>query len=409
MPLRPLVEPDLPMVRAWRNHPDVRRWMFTQHEIGEAEHRAWFEGLRGDSTRLWCVYEDDEGGPAGVVYVTQIDAARGSGFWGFYAAPGAPAGTGTRMQFEALEKVFGDLGLYKLNCEVLALNELALHLYAKFGFVEEGRFREHFFDGQQRQDVVRLGLLTPEWAARRPRMLERIAQLVQLRRASRGGGGIVRLLILCDDGSWIRPYLHDAMVEWAEQGYQVALRARPEEDESADVCFCLSYSRILRPEQRAQYRHMLVVHESALPEGRGWSPMTWKILEGRTHIPVTLFEAVDAVDAGRIHLQGSIQLYGSELHNDWRHLQAEATLELCNEWLRRYPDVLDAAREQTGTATYYRRRTSADSRLDPALSLEAQFDLLRTVDNVRYPAWFQLRGERYRLAVERITEPGAAS
>jgi methionyl-tRNA formyltransferase len=30
------------------------------------------------------------------------------------------------------------------------------------------------------------------------------------------------------------------------------------------------------------------VHESALPQGQGWSPMTWQILEGASPIPVTL-------------------------------------------------------------------------------------------------------------------------
>ena len=31
--LRRLTEDDVPMILPWRNHPDVRRFMYTQHEI----------------------------------------------------------------------------------------------------------------------------------------------------------------------------------------------------------------------------------------------------------------------------------------------------------------------------------------------------------------------------------------
>ena len=42
-------------------------------------------------------------------------------------------------------------------------------------------------------------------------------------------------------------------------------------------------------------KHSLVVHSSNLPQGKGWSPMTWQIIEGKNKITNTLFEAVSAV------------------------------------------------------------------------------------------------------------------
>ena len=56
-----------------------------------------------------------------------------------------------------------------------------------------------------------------------------------------------------------------------------------------DVCFLLSYGRIVSEEWLALHRHNLVVHASALPKGKGWSPMSWQILEGASTIPITLF------------------------------------------------------------------------------------------------------------------------
>ncbi len=59
------------------------------------------------------------------------------------------------------------------------------------------------------------------------------------------------------------------------------------------------------------------------------------------------------------------------------------------EWLDRHSDVIAQARPQQGEASYYRRRRAADSQLDPHCSLAEQFNLLRVVDNQRYPAFVQ--------------------
>ena len=104
-----------------------------------------------------------------------------------------------------------------------------------------------------------------------------------------------------------------------------------------------------------------MVHESALPQGQGWSPMTWQILEGASSIPITLFEAVADLDAGSIHLQQEITLQGHELVDEWRALQACATFDLCLTWFDRHREVVEAAQPQCGEAA----TTPAVGRLTP--------------------------------------------
>ena len=157
--------------------------------------------------------------------------------------------------------------------------------------------------------------------------------------------------------------------------------------------------RLLSAEQLALHRHNLVVHESALPQGQGWSPMSWQILEGASSIPITLFEATAALDAGPIYLQQQIKLQGHELVEEWRSLQAQATLDLCLAWFDRYREVVAASQPQHGEASHYRRRRPADSQLDPERSLTEQFNLMRVVDNNRYIAFLELRGQRYELKI----------
>ena len=86
--------------------------------------------------------------------------------------------------------------------------------------------------------------------------------------------------------------------------------------------------------------------------------------------------------------------------NEWRKLQAEATINLCLQWVDRYHELIEAARHQTGEASHYCRRRPADSQLAPERTLAEQFDLLRVVDNNRYPAFFEWRGRRYQLQIQ---------
>jgi methionyl-tRNA formyltransferase len=208
------------------------------------------------------------------------------------------------------------------------------------------------------------------------------------------------MTILSDASSWIQEYLDDLNVDLGVRGYQIRQIRHPADLAPGDVCLLLSCGRLLSPEQLALHRHNLVVHESALPRGQGWSPMTWQILESASQIPITLFEATAELDAGPIHLQGTIALQGSELVEEWRALQAEATIALCLEWLDRYSDVLKHARPQQGEASHYRRRRPGDSQLDPERSLAEQFNLLRVVDNQRYPAFVELRGRCCELLIQ---------
>ena len=272
------------------------------------------------------------------------------------------------------------------------------------GFKEEGRFRDFHFDGQSYVDVVRLGILAKEWSAKREEIQTRIAKLNALDVAKIAGGGY-KIMILSDRHSWIAPYLDELAEEWAAAGHDCKIAHKVSDVEPADFCFCLSLSQILPAIARTQFKNTLVVHESDLPKGRGWAPMTWQILEGSTRIPVTLLEAVDAVDAGPIYLQEWIELDGTELNHEWRKLQAEATHRLCAEWVQDYPAVLVRAREQTGEPSFYPRRRPEHSRLDVSKPLTDQFDLLRVVDNEDYPAFFELDGKRFVLEVNATERP----
>jgi len=208
--------------------------------------------------------------------------------------------------------------------------------------------------------------------------------------------------VCSDQGSWINEFIPHWIQERLTMGHAIAWAHDATLLTKSHFCFYFSYSRIVDLSVRSRHHHNVVVHESALPAGRGWSPLTWQVLDGERDITVTLFEAVDAVDAGTIYLQTTISLLGDELVDELREKQAQATFALCHQFLADYPAVVQHGREQHGTPSYYQRRKPIDSQLDLNISLKDQFNLMRVCDNARYPAWFEFAGKRYSLQINRL-------
>lgn len=174
--LRSIRDDELDLMLSWRNALGVRANMYTRHEISIDEHLAWWEKTRQRGDQRYFMYEN-AGSPFGIVGFNTIDTVNQHAFWAFYAAPDAPRGTGTFMEFLTLDYAFETLRLHKLSCEVLAFNESVIKLHQKFGFTVEGIFRAHHKMNDQFVDVYRLGILAPEWNTKRPELQAKLEKL----------------------------------------------------------------------------------------------------------------------------------------------------------------------------------------------------------------------------------------
>jgi UDP-2,4-diacetamido-2,4,6-trideoxy-beta-L-altropyranose hydrolase len=210
-----------------------------------------------------------------------------------------------------------------------------------------------------------------------------------------------RIGICSDMDSWINKSLPEMILHWCRAGHSVAWVHDAAELPAGDICFYLSYGRIVGSSLLRRFRNNLVVHASDLPKGRGWSPLTWQVLEGCSEIPVTLFEAADSVDSGPVYGQERISLDGSELISELRAHVAKATTALCSAFVDSYPNVAETGVPQAGQPTFYRRRRPVDSRIDIDRPLRDQFNLLRTVDPDRYPAWFEYQQKRFTVNIKK--------
>lgn len=162
--LRRMTEGDLEMVLRWRNHPAVRRHMYTSREIGREEHDRWFERCASDPGRFLLIHERGGSPTAYASFFRHAQAHRAE--WGFYVAPGAPKGSGRAMAHDAFRFAFDTLGLHKICGEVIASNVASVGFHQALGFTREGVLRDQYFDGSRYHDVLCFGLLEPDWRSR---------------------------------------------------------------------------------------------------------------------------------------------------------------------------------------------------------------------------------------------------
>lgn len=159
--IRPMIHADLALVLSWRNHADVRRSMFNQHEIALEEHQRWFERTLPNPKKHLLIFEVNYQ-PLGFVNLNETDNG-GIADWGFYAAPDSPKGSGRQLGRTALNHAFTQLKLHKVCGQALAYNERSIKFHQSQGFKQEGILCDQHFDGERYHNVICFGLLRREW------------------------------------------------------------------------------------------------------------------------------------------------------------------------------------------------------------------------------------------------------
>lgn len=214
----------------------------------------------------------------------------------------------------------------------------------------------------------------------------------------------MKITILCTDPAHpVNGYLQVWVLEIQNRHKVDLVRSRTELSEG-DFLFLVSCSEIIKPEHRAHYRHTLVLHASDVPRGRGWSPHVWDVINGAETIPLSLLEAEDKVDTGNLWLQCEIPIPKTALWYDVNHQLFEAEISLMNRAIEEYEYIQPYPQNPDIEPTYHRKRTPLDSQLDPEQSVADQFDLIRMCDPDRYPAWFELHGQKYKLRLEKMSD-----
>jgi len=197
--------------------------------------------------------------------------------------------------------------------------------------------------------------------------------------------------------------VYEYLLNWKNKNFNehnISLVTDLEDVKSGDILFMISFTKIVKNYVRNRFKHALVIHASDLPKGRGWSPHIHQILQGQNKIIVTLFEAVDKVDAGDIWSKTSVEFEGHELYNEINEKLFKAELKLMDYAIENYEKIVPTPQPKTENS-YFKKRNPEDSKLDPEKTISQQFDLMRIADPKRFPCYFDLRGYRYKLILSK--------
>lgn len=214
----------------------------------------------------------------------------------------------------------------------------------------------------------------------------------------------MRISFLCNDSN--HP-VNEYLTEWASlhnETHEVELVQHKSNLSGGDLLFLVSSSEFLTYEEREAYRFALVLHASDLPTGRGWSPHIWEIINGCNEITLTLLEATDQIDAGPIWKKVRILIPKDALWNEINILLFEAEMQLINFAVSKIDSIQPTPQNESITPATYKRRYPEDSEIDPDESIASQFDAIRVCDPDRFPAFFRLRGSKYKLTLEKIDD-----
>lgn len=163
--LRALEPEDMELLRLTVNDPEMERmvvgWSFP---VSKHQQMGWYDRNIANSTNHRFAV-DYEGRFVGISTLTEIDWKNRSAFHGIKLTLDAPKGQG--IGFDAVVAVmkyaFEELQLNRLYGGILEYNVPSQKLYAKCGWVEEGRYRQCVFKNNAYYDEIPVAILRDEY------------------------------------------------------------------------------------------------------------------------------------------------------------------------------------------------------------------------------------------------------
>ena len=210
----------------------------------------------------------------------------------------------------------------------------------------------------------------------------------------------MKIIFLSSKNNWISKELKGFIKELKKRKYIVKHIFDHREITKADFVFILGYHKIIPKAYLKINKYNFVVHESNLPKGRGWSPITWTILNNKNKIFFSLIKAEDIVDTGYIYLKKSYLLKGNETFDEIKNIQFYYTKLLCNEFLNKYSKIIKNPKKQIGTPSYFNRRYPKNSKVSSSKKISEIFNLLRVSDYKKYPVFFIYKRRKFKIQIE---------
>lgn len=167
--LCPIERDNLPLLAAWLNDPDVRRYLNLYLPVSISDEEKWLKAQQEKEPAaqpfLLEIRDRDGWLPIGEI---GFDTVNWRDRWAeIFIFIGEKSywqnGYGTEAMRLMMLNGFHNLNLHAIRLKVIDQNTRAIRCYKKLGFVEEGRMREAQFHDGGYLDVILMSILRSEW------------------------------------------------------------------------------------------------------------------------------------------------------------------------------------------------------------------------------------------------------
>lgn len=157
-------EGDLETAQRLRNDDSTWIHLSDPKPVGPADQKAWLQSIGWKNGRMYFVAYDEQNPFIGLVRLDELDQQNRSLRVGLDVLPELRGkGYGGRIYTALKSYAFNHLNIHRLWLAVLATNEYAMHLYEKWGFQIEGRYRGAIFRHGTFQDYILMSILEGEY------------------------------------------------------------------------------------------------------------------------------------------------------------------------------------------------------------------------------------------------------
>ena len=166
----------------------------------------------------------------------------------------------------------------------------------------------------------------------------------------------MKIQILISKSSWANYYKKEILNKLKKFTNNIRILENHKElKKNHDINIIFSYFKIIPKQYLAKSKINLIPHESDLPKGKGMSPLTWQILEGKKKVFFSLIEANPKVDSGVIYYKKQKIIPKEILFDEIKKIQLDENLKLIIKFIKFYKTNKKAPKSkiQFGKTTFY--------------------------------------------------------
>lgn len=133
--LKQLTHDKIELVRQWRNHPKINKWMSYREFITPEMQENWFNRISNYNNYFFIVQYN--GIEVGLINIRDIDEKRNWGESGIFIWDDSVLnkGVSVRAGLTLYDFAFNDLKLQYLVAHIFSTNLPSIHYHKKFGFI----------------------------------------------------------------------------------------------------------------------------------------------------------------------------------------------------------------------------------------------------------------------------------